>query len=88
HEFEQEKILLSAENTTLNYKKMKLEETLSKERNKLMRIKDNLTLAQKVLLEKDSLLQEANAYLAEQILKVSDESKYNEVIGGISRLEK
>ncbi|CAG8782851.1 7120_t:CDS:1, partial [Dentiscutata erythropus] len=88
HEFEQEKILLSAENTTLNYKKIELEETLSKERNKLMQIKDNLASAQKALLEKDSLFQEANAYLAKQISKISGESKYNEVIGGVSRLEK
>ncbi|CAG8750552.1 6670_t:CDS:2, partial [Dentiscutata erythropus] len=87
-EFEQEKILLSAENTTLNYKKMELEETLSKERNKLMQIKDNLASAQKALLEKDSLFQETNAHLAEQILKVFSELKYNEVIGGVSRLEK
>ncbi|CAG8712808.1 834_t:CDS:2 [Dentiscutata erythropus] len=50
---------------------MELEETLSKERNKLMQIKDNLASAQKALLEKDSLLQEANAHLAEQISKVS-----------------
>ncbi|CAG8504126.1 9257_t:CDS:2 [Dentiscutata heterogama] len=67
---------------------MELEEILSKERNKLMWIKDNLASAQKALLEKDSLLQEANAHLAEQILKVSSESKYNEVIGGDSGLEK
>ncbi|KAF0521511.1 hypothetical protein F8M41_015794 [Gigaspora margarita] len=53
-----------------------------------MRIKDNLASAQKALLEKDSLLQEANAHLAEQISKVSSESKYNEVIGGDSGLEK
>ncbi|CAG8798231.1 5278_t:CDS:2, partial [Dentiscutata erythropus] len=39
--------------------------------NKLMQIKDNLALAQKALLEKDSLLQEANTHLAKQILKVS-----------------
>ncbi|KAF0392172.1 hypothetical protein F8M41_010570 [Gigaspora margarita] len=70
-EFGQEKILLSAENTTLDYKKMELEETLSKERNKLMRIKDNLASAQKALLEKVSHLQEANAHLAEQISKKS-----------------
>ncbi|CAG8629377.1 22185_t:CDS:1 [Dentiscutata erythropus] len=87
-EFKQKKILLSAENTTLNYKKMELEETLFKERNKLMQINDNLALAQKALLEKIFLLQEANAHLAEQISKVSSESKYNEVIGGVSRLEK
>jgi len=49
---------------------------------------DNLAIAQKTMIEKDTLLQEAvlnNIYLAKQIPKTSSES---EVIGGVSELEK
>ena len=40
------------------------------------------------MIEKDSLLQETNTLLLEQILKTSSESKQNEVIGGDKGLEK
>jgi len=40
------------------------------------------------LIEKDSLLQETNARLVEQISKISNDSKHNEMIGGVSKLEK
>src|SRR4051794_37872464 len=49
---------------------------------------DNLAIAQKAMIEKDTLLQEAvlnNTHLAKQIPKTSDES---EVIGGDKGLEK
>ena len=49
---------------------------------------DNLTIAQKVMIEKDTLLQEAvlnNTHLAKQIPKTSSKS---EVIGGVSELKK
>ncbi|CAG8642525.1 1193_t:CDS:2, partial [Dentiscutata heterogama] len=66
--------------------KLDLEKTLSRERDELTQIKDDLVSAQKALSEKDFLLQEANACLAEQISKASSET--NRVIGGISGLEK
>ena len=40
------------------------------------------------MIEKDSLFQETNALLLEQISKTSSESKQNEVIGGDKGLEK
>ena len=40
------------------------------------------------MIEKDSLLQETNTLLLEQISKTSSESKQNEVIGGDKGLEK
>ena len=49
---------------------------------------DNLAIAQKAMIEKDTLLQEAvlnNTHLAKQIPKISSES---EVIGGVSKLKK
>ncbi|GBC39809.2 hypothetical protein GLOIN_2v1763195 [Rhizophagus irregularis DAOM 181602=DAOM 197198] len=52
-----------------------------------------LITAQKALIEKDSLLQEVNYHLAEQIPKTSSEPEqilkelHNGVIGGISELE-
>src|SRR3954451_23678116 len=49
---------------------------------------DNLATAQKAMIEKDTLLQEAvlnNTRLAKQIPKTSSESK---VLGGVSGLEK
>ncbi len=55
---------------------------------KLMRVRDDLLLAQKAMIEKDSLLQETNTLLLEQISKTSSESKQNEVIGGNKGLEK
>ncbi|RIB27778.1 hypothetical protein C2G38_2159758 [Gigaspora rosea] len=74
------------ENTNLFLAKLGLEKTLSRERNELTQIKDDLVSARKALSEKDLLFQEANACLAEQILKAS--SKTNGVIGGVSGLEK
>uniref|UniRef100_U9TJP7 Uncharacterized protein n=1 Tax=Rhizophagus irregularis (strain DAOM 181602 / DAOM 197198 / MUCL 43194) TaxID=747089 RepID=U9TJP7_RHIID len=54
---------------------------------------ENIGLTQKALIEKDSLLQEVNYHLAEQIPKTSSEPEqilkelHNGVIGGISELE-
>ncbi|PKY34366.1 hypothetical protein RhiirB3_454008 [Rhizophagus irregularis] len=54
---------------------------------------ENIVTAQKALIEKDSLLQEVNYHLAEQIPKTSSEPEqilkelHNGVIGGISELE-
>jgi len=53
-----------------------------------MRMRDDLLSAQKAVIEKDSLLQETNTLLLEQISKTSSESKQNEVIGGDKGLEK
>ncbi|RIA96327.1 hypothetical protein C1645_815496 [Glomus cerebriforme] len=55
---------------------------------------DLLEVLQNALLKRNSFLQEAdlkgsvNTCLAKQIPKISNESKYNEVIGGASKLEK
>ncbi|PKY35778.1 hypothetical protein RhiirB3_457126, partial [Rhizophagus irregularis] len=51
----------------------------------LAQIKDDLVIAQKALIEKDFLLQEANDRLAEQISQTSSEY---EVLGGDKGLEK
>src|SRR5256885_7925976 len=53
-----------------------------------MWVRDDLLSAQKAVIEKDSLLQETNTLLLEQISKTSSESKQNEVIGGDKGLEK
>ena len=53
-----------------------------------MRVRDDLLSAQKTVIEKDSLLQETNTLLLEQISKTSSESKQNEAIGGDKGLEK
>ena len=53
-----------------------------------MRVRDDLLSAQKAVIEKDSLLQETNTLLLEQISKISSKSKQNEVIGGDKGLEK
>ena len=53
-----------------------------------MRVRDDLLLAQKAVIEKDSLLQETNTLLLEHISKTSSESKQNEAIGGDKGLEK
>src|SRR5947199_10682886 len=53
-----------------------------------MRMRGDLLSAQKIVIEKDALLQETNTLLLEQILKTFSESKQNEVIGGDKGLEK
>ena len=53
-----------------------------------MQVRDDLLLAQKAVIEKDSLLQETNTLLLEQISKTSSEFKQNEVIEGDKGLEK
>src|SRR6266542_6215789 len=53
-----------------------------------MQVRDDLLSAQKIVIEKDALLQETNTLLLEQILKTSSESKQNKVIGGDKGLEK
>src|SRR6266498_1960223 len=85
---ELEYIKLSDENISLELIKMELEDTLAKKKDILMRVRDDLLLAQKAMIEKDSLLQETNTLLLEQISKTSSESKQNEVIGGDKGLEK
>ncbi|GBC35129.2 hypothetical protein GLOIN_2v1830120 [Rhizophagus irregularis DAOM 181602=DAOM 197198] len=54
-------------------------------KEELMQMRDTLSSVQKTLSEKETVLQEINACLAEQILKTSSES---EMLGGISSLEK
>ncbi|RGB31831.1 hypothetical protein C1646_744199 [Rhizophagus diaphanus] len=56
--------------------------------DELMQVRDDLLSAQKAVIEKDSLLQETNTLLLEQILKTSSKFKQNEVIGGDKGLEK
>ena len=64
---------------------MQLRNELMDKKEELMQMRDNLFSVQQTLLEKETLLQETNTHLAEQILKTSSES---EVLGGVSRLEK
>ena len=85
---ELEYIKLSDENISLEFAKMELEDILAKKKDELMRVRDDLLSAQKAVIEKDSLLQETNTLLLEQISKTSSESKQNEVIGGDKGLEK
>src|SRR6266542_3475513 len=85
---ESEYIKLSDENISLKLAKIELEDTLAKKNDELMWVRDELLSAQKAVIEKDSLLQETNTLLLEQILKTSSESKQNEVIGGDKGLEK
>src|SRR5438034_994083 len=85
---EVEYIKLSDENISLELAKMELEDTLAKKKDELMRVRDDLLSAQKAVIEKDSLLQETNTLLLEQISKTSSESKQNEVIGDDKGLEK
>ena len=72
---EQEYIKLSDENISLDLAKMVLEDTLAKKKDELMQVRDDLLSAQKAVIEKDSLLQETNTLLLEQISKTSSESK-------------
>ncbi|GBC35913.2 hypothetical protein GLOIN_2v1778052 [Rhizophagus irregularis DAOM 181602=DAOM 197198] len=57
-------------------------------KDELMRVRDDLLLAQKAVIEKDSLLQETNSLLLEHISKTSSKSKQNEAIGGDKGPEK
>src|SRR6266498_1081857 len=70
-------IKLSNENISLDLAKMELEDILAKKKDELMQVRDDLLSAQKVVIEKDSFLQETNTLLLEQISKIS---KQNEVI--------
>ncbi|RIA86599.1 hypothetical protein C1645_740749 [Glomus cerebriforme] len=85
---------LTNENIGLSLAKEDLEDSLTKKKDKLAQIKDDLVTMQKTLIKKDSLLQEVNDCLAKQIPKTSSEPEqilkesYNGVIGGISGLEK
>src|SRR6266498_1688796 len=85
---------LTTENIGLSLAKDDLEDLLTEKKDELAQIKDDLVIAQKALIEKDSLLQEANDRLAEQIPKTSSEPEqilkesHNGVIGGVSGLEK
>ncbi|GES77196.1 hypothetical protein GLOIN_2v1778052 [Rhizophagus clarus] len=88
---EQEYLKLLEENFSLDLAKMELEDILAKKKDELMQVKEDLLSAQKAIIEKDSLFQETNTLLLEQISKVSvpaSESKQNEVIGGDKGLEK
>jgi len=67
---------------------MELKDTLTKKKDELIWMRDDLLSAQKAVIEKDSLLQETNTLLLKQISKTSSESKQNEVIGGDKGLEK
>ena len=62
---ELEYIKLSDENISLKLAKMELEDTLVKKKDELMRVRDDLLLAQKAVIEKDSFLQEINTLLLE-----------------------
>ncbi len=76
---------LTTENIGLSLAKDDLEDLLTEKKDELAQIKDDLVIAQKALIEKDSLLQEANDRLAEQISQTSSES---EVLRGDKGLEK
>ena len=79
---------LFTKNIDLDLEKRDLEDTLIKKKDELVQMNDNLATAQKALIKKDTLLQEAvlnNSYLVEQISKISRKS---EVLGGVSGLEK
>ena len=79
---------VTSKNIGLSLAKDDLEDLLTEKKDELAQMNDNLATAQKALIEKDTLLQEAvlnNTRLAEQISKMSSEF---EVLGGDSRLEK
>src|SRR6266496_563070 len=94
HKLELKNVKLTSENIGLSLAKEDLEDSLTEKKDELAQIKDDLVIAQKALIEKDSLLQEANDRLAEQILKTSSEPEqilkesHNGVIGGVSGLKK
>jgi len=88
HKWELRNAELFTKNVDLNLENRDLEDTLIKKKDELAQMIDNLAIAQKAMIEKDTLLQEAvlnNTHLAKQIPKTSGESK---VIGGVSELEK
>src|SRR2546429_2949928 len=88
HKWELRNAELFTENVDLDLENRDLEDTLIKKKDELAQMIDNLAIAQKAMIEKDTLLQEAvlnNTRLAKQIPKTSSES---EVIGGVSGLEK
>jgi transcription-repair coupling factor (superfamily II helicase) len=88
---ELENVEVTSKNIGLSLAKDDLEDSLTEKKDELAQIKDDLVIARKALIEKESLLQEAvlkgpaNDRLAEQISQTSSES---EVLGGVSRLEK
>src|SRR6266540_6756517 len=94
YKLELKNVELTTENIGLSLAKDDLEDLLTEKKDELAQIKDDLVIAQKALIEKDSLLQEANDHLAEQIPKTSSEPEqilkesHNGVIGGVSGLEK
>src|ERR1051325_2901980 len=82
---ELENVEVTSKNIGLSLAKNDLEDSLTEKKDELAQIKDDLVIAQKALIEKDSLLQKANDRLAEQISQTSSES---EVLGGDKGLEK
>src|SRR6266540_7291517 len=92
-EFELEKVELSNKNIGLFLAKEELEDLLAEKKDELLQMKDDLVLVQKILMEKDFLLQEAelsqlkkslaDARLVEQISKTSNNSKHNEMTGSV-----
>ena len=69
---------LFTKNIDLDLEKRDLEDTLIKKKDELAQITDNLATAQKAIIEKDTLLQEAvlnNTRLAKQIPKIFSESE-------------
>ena len=82
---ELENVEVTSKNIGLSLAKDDLEDSLTEKKDELAQIKDDLVIARKALIEKDSLLQEANDRLAEQISQTSSES---EVLGGDKGLEK
>ena len=85
YKLELKNVELTTENIGLSLAKDDLEDLLTEKKDELAQIKDDLVIVQKALIEKDSLLQEANDRLAEQISQTSSES---EVLGGDKGLEK
>lgn len=88
HKWELRNAELFTKNIDLDLEKRDLEDTLIKKKDELAQMIDNLATAQKAMIEKDTLFQEAvlnNTRLAKQIPKTSSKS---EVIGGVSELEK
>src|SRR6266498_4534269 len=82
---ELENVEVTSKNIGLSLVKDDLEDSLTEKKDELAQIKDDLVIARKALIEKGSLLQEANDRLAEQISQTSSES---EVLGGDKGLEK
>src|SRR6266542_5336090 len=79
---------LFTKNVDLDLENRDLEDTLIKKKDELAQMIDNLAIAQKAMIEKDTLFQEAvlnNTHLAKQIPKTYG---YSEVIGGVIELKK